>query len=74
VSRETWSDEPLPLTQERAREILALGYDGWHTGCDGRKPYRYFLTGEEGLAVSRYWQNEAPGFASFNDVIRRCAQ
>jgi hypothetical protein len=69
-----WNAEPLPLSPDRAREIMAAGHDGWHTGCDGRKPWRYYLTPTEGLAVSRYWQNEAPGCASFNDVIRRCAK
>ena len=68
------SDWPQPMSAERAREVLAKGHDGFGTGCNGVKDYRQLLTPGELFAVSRYWQNEAPGSMSFNDVIRYCAR
>ena len=64
----------LPLPKARAIEIIAQGQDGYFTGCDGKKGYRQLLTSDELFAVSRYWQQEADGSASFNDVIRACAR
>ncbi len=74
VSRYAEPFLPLPLPPERAREVMATGHDGYFTGCDGKKGWRQLLTGDELFAVSHYWQQEADGSASFNDVIRACAR
>lgn len=68
------NEELRPLSRDRAREIMAAGHSGHHTGSDGRKAWRQLLTQEELAAVQRYFMQEAPGCWSFNDVIRESAR
>lgn len=67
-------EELRPLPRDRAAEILAEGHDGFGCGCDGKKDYRQLLSGDELFLVSRFWQQDAPGDWSFNDVLRQCAR
>ncbi len=67
-------EELRPLSRERAAEVLANGHDGYGTGCNGKKDYRQLLEGDELFHISKFWQQDAPGSWSFNDVIRRCAR
>lgn len=73
ISKATF-EELRPLSRERAAAVLAAGHDGFGTGCNGRKDYRQLLEGDELFLVSKFWQQDAPGSWSFNDVIRECAR
>lgn len=73
LSPETF-EELRPLSRDRARHILSEGHDGFGCGSDGRKDYRQLLVGDELFHVQKFWQQDAPGSWSFNDVIRECAR
>lgn len=74
IISQTTFEELRPLTRERAAAVLATGRNGYGCGCDGKKDYRQLLQGDELFSVSKFWQQDAPGSWSFNDVIRNCAR
>lgn len=65
-------NEPLPLSSERAREILDNGHDGYSFDKDGLS-YIDLLTTDEEIAVREYFSKHAKGYESFNSIIRKCA-
>lgn len=65
--------QPLPISPERARDIIANGRDGYSWNF-ARPLYEDLMTQDERDAMQTYFALHAAGNESRNSILHKCAR